>query len=397
MIILKIKIVLIIFLCLLTSGCWNYNELNDFAIATGMGIDKYDDNYKVSLVISNSQATQGSSREGEAQTTIFTGIGKSITEALSNIDQKTPRNLYLGHLAVVVVDEELAKDDIDIVLESLTRNPETAKKYQITLAKDNKAEEILKTLSPLESFPSQNISNAIVTSSSSESITAESFVSDFIMTLLRPGVNGVMSSISIKGDKNEMDNQDDLKAAEPAAMLKTGPSGLFKEFRLVAWATENQSLGINIVNNKTDRMHITNEVDGAKVVVLVDNAKCTPEITLGEKIEIVLNIKTSGAITEVSGDLNLQEPKIIEKLNKETQKSIKDMVYDGLNLAKKSKTDVFGFGNMIYKQDYKHWYKIENNWHNEYFPKVKIKVKVDVNLSTKGSLENTIKEKRNER
>lgn len=394
---MKIKLILILLLCFFTSGCWNYNELNDFAIATGMGIDKYDDDYKVSLVISNSQATQGSSREGEAQTTVFTGIGKSITEALSNIDQKAPRNLYLGHLAVVVVDEELAKEDIDIVLESLTRNPETAKKYQITLAKDSKAEEILKTLSPLESFPSQNISNAIVTSSSSESITAESFVSDFIMTLLRPGVNGVMSSVSIKGDENEMDNQDDLKEVEPAAMLKTGSVGLFKEFRLVAWSTENQSLGINIVNNKTDRMHITNEIGDSKVVVLVDDAKCTPEITLGEEIEIVLNIKTSGAITEVSGDLDLQESKIIEKLNKETQKNIKDMVYDGLNLAKEYKTDVFGFGNMIYKQDYKYWYKIEDSWHDEHFPNVKIKVKVDVNLSTKGSLENTIKEKKNER
>lgn len=395
--IMKIKLLLIIFLCLFTSGCWNYNELNDFAIATGMGIDKYENGYKVSLVISNSQATQGSSREGEAQTTVFTGIGKSITEALGNIDQKTPRNLYLGHLAVVVVDEELAKEDIDIVLESLTRNPETAKKYQITLAKDNKAEEILKTLSPLESFPSQNISNNIVTSASSESITAESFVSDFIMSLLRPGVNGVISSIIIKGDENTMDNQDDLKETEPEAMLKTGPIGLFKEFKLVTWTTEKQSLGINIVNNKTDRMHITNEIDNAKVVVLVDDAKCTPEITLGDEIEIVLNIKTSGAVTEVSGDLDLQKPKTIEKLNKETQKNIKDMVYDGLNLAKEYKTDVFGFGNMIYKQDYKYWYKIEDDWHDERFPKVKIKVKVDVNLSTKGSLENTIKEKKNER
>ena len=46
---------------------------------------------------------------------------------------------------------------------------------------------------------------------------------------------------------------------------------------------------------------------------------------------------------------------------------------------------------------YPDWYKIEDNWHDKYFPKVKIKVKVDVNLSTKGSLENTIKEKKNER
>ena len=52
---------------------------------------------------------------------------------------------------------------------------------------------------------------------------------------------------------------------------------------------------------------------------------------------------------------------------------------------------------MIYINNYKNWYKLKDNWDDLYFPKLKIKVKVDVNLRSKGSLENTIKEKRNER
>ena len=351
---MKIKILLILSLCFLTSGCWNYNELDDFAIVTGMGIDKNKDGYKISLVRSNSQSTQGSSREGEAQTTVFTGIGDSITKALSEIDTKTPRNLYLGHIAVVVIDEYVAKDDINIVLEALTRNPETAKKYHITVAREKKAEEILKTLSPLESFPSQNIANNIATSSTTQSITTESFISDFTMSLLRPGVNGVMSSITIEGEANDIDNQDDLKETEPKAMLKSETIGLFKEYKLVTWTTEKESLGINIVNNKTDRFYITNKLDDNNIVVLVDNTECEPKIKIDDgEISVVLKIKTKGAITEVSGSLDLENPKVIDKINEETEKNIKDMVYEGINIAKKYKTDVFGFGNMIYKQNYK--------------------------------------------
>ena len=394
---MKIKIFLILFLCFLTSGCWNYNELDDFAIVTGMGIDEYEDGYKVSLVISNSQSTQGSSREGEAQTTVFTGIGNNITEAINEIDMKTPRNLYLGHMAVVVIDEEIAKNDINIVLEALTRNPESAKKYHITIAKEKKAEEILKTLSPLESFPSQNIANNIITASTTQSITTESFISDFTMALLRPGVNGVMSSITIEGEASNIDNQDDLKNTEPKAMLKNGTIGLFKEYKLVTWTTKEESLGINIVNNKTDRFYITNKVEDDNIVVLVDNSKCEPKITIEKnEISVILNIKTRGAITEVSGNVDLEKTKVIEKINKEAEKNIKDMVYGGIRLAKEYKTDVFGFGNMIYKQNYKYWYKIKETWHDNYFPKIKVKVKVDVNLTSKGSLENTIKEKKNE-
>ena len=394
---MKIKIFLILFLCFLTSGCWNYNELDDFAIVTGMGIDEHEDGYKVSLVISNSQSTQGSSREGEAQTTVFTGTGNNITEAISSIDMKTPRNLYLGHMAVVVIDENVARDDINIVLEALTRNPESAKKYHITLARDKKAEEILKTLSPLESFPSQNIANNIVTASSTQSITTESFISDFTMALLRPGVNGVMSSITIEGEASSIDNQDDLKNTEPEAMLKNETIGLFKEYKLVTWTTKKESLGINIVNNKTDRFYITNEIDDKNVVVLVDNCKCEPKITIkNEDIDVVLNIETKGAIAEVDGKIDLEKTKTIEKINEETEKNIKNMVYDGIKLAKENKTDVFGFGNMIYKQDYKYWYKVKDTWHDEHFPEIKIKVKVNVNLTSKGSLENTIKEKKDE-
>jgi len=394
---MKIKIFLILSLCFLTSGCWNYNELDDFAIVTGMGIDEYEDGYKVSLVISNSQSTQGSSREGEAQTTVFTGTGNNITEAINEIDIKTPRNLYLGHMAVVVIDENVARKDINIVLEALTRNPESAKKYHITLAKNKKAEEILKTFSPLESFPSQNIANNIVTASTTQSITTESFISDFTMALLRPGVNGVMSSITIEGEANNNDNQDDLKNTEPKAMLKNETIGLFKEYKLVTWTTKEESLGINIVNNKTNRFYITNEIDDENVVVLVDNSKCEPKITIKDnKISVVLNIETKGAITEVGGKIDLAQPKVIEKINEETEKNLKYMVYDGIKLAQEYKTDVFGIGNMIYKQDYKYWYKVKNTWHDDYFPEVDFKVKVGVNLTSKGSLENTIKEKKDE-
>lgn len=392
---MKIKLFLILFICFFTSGCWNYNELNDFAIATGMGIDEHKDGFKISLMISNSQSPQSSSREGEAGATVFTGIGNSITEALNNIDIKTPRNLYLGHLAVVVIDEEVAKKDIDIVLEALVRNPETAKKYHIVLAKDHKAEEILTTLSPLETFPSQNVSNNISNSSKSQSIIAESFLSDFIITLLKPGINGIMSSISIEGESNNNDNQDDLKETEPKAMLKTDTMGLFKDFKLVTWTNEEESLGINIVNNNADRMYITNEVEKDKVVVLLDDIECSPKIK--KDLSVVLNIKAEGAITEVSGNLDLEKTKTIENINQKTEENIKQMVYSGISLAQEHKTDVFGFGNMIYINNYKNWYKLKDNWDDLYFPKLKIKVKVDVNLRSKGSLENTIKEKRNER
>lgn len=393
---MKIKIFLIMLLCFLTSGCWNYNELNDLAIVTGIGIDKHEVGYKISLMISNSKSTQSSSRDGESQTTVFTGIGKTFTEALSNIDVKTPRTLYLGHLEVAVVDEEIAKDDINFVLENLMRNPETAKKYYLVIARDNKAEEILTSLSPLESFPSQNISLNIQNSSQTEGISSEVVLSEFIITLLKPGINNVVSSISIQGDEDKIENQESLKDTEPKAMIKARSNGLFKDFKLVAWSTEKESQGINIINNKATSLYVTNEFeDDENVVVLIDRTKCKMEVDIDE-LSVTLNVSVSGAIAETNTAFDLENPKTIEKINKKTEETVKKMLYDSIDLAQKYKTDIFGIGNMIYRDDYKKWYKLEKNWDDDYFPNLKFKVKVNANIESKGALENTIKEKKNE-
>ena len=42
------KLILIPIILLLT-GCWNYNELNNLAICTGIAIDKNENNYEISF------------------------------------------------------------------------------------------------------------------------------------------------------------------------------------------------------------------------------------------------------------------------------------------------------------------------------------------------------------
>ena len=56
------KLILTISLVFICTGCFNYKELNAYAIATGMAIDRYNNNYEVSVLISNlpkSSNTQG--------------------------------------------------------------------------------------------------------------------------------------------------------------------------------------------------------------------------------------------------------------------------------------------------------------------------------------------------
>ena len=48
-----LKIGLLLSLFILTSGCFDYSELNNMDIIVGMGINKIDDNYEVTYEVIN--------------------------------------------------------------------------------------------------------------------------------------------------------------------------------------------------------------------------------------------------------------------------------------------------------------------------------------------------------
>lgn len=393
---MKIKIFIVSLFCFLMCGCWNYNELSDLAIVTGIGIDSHEEGIKLSLMISNSQSIEASD-QNESQTTVTSGVGSNLNEALVNIEMKNPKKLYLGHLAVAVIDEKLAQKGLGGILDALIRNPESAKKYPVVLARENKAEDILKSLSPLEAFPSQNISLNIQTTAKNQGISNNTILSVFLSNILKQGSNATLPSISIQGDEDKIDNQDDLKETEPKAMLKSRSLGLFKNAKLVAWTTEKESQGINIINNSIGRIFITNKYENNdEMVVLIDNIKCKTQLTFQDKPIITLNIEAEGAIIEVNFDTDLEKPNVIKDINKKTAKSIKNLVNKGIDVAKKHKTDVFGFGNMIYQNNPKYWSKIKKDWDDQYLHELEIKANIKVNVKSKGSLETTIKEKINE-
>ena len=56
------------------------------------------------------------------------------------------------------------------------------------------------------------------------------------------------------------------------------------------------------------------------------------------------------------------------------------------------KADIFGFGNIIYKNLPKKWEKLENDWNDKYFPKLNINIKTNLKINATGSLVKTIKE-----
>lgn len=388
---MKTKLLFIIILIFITSGCGNYRELNDMAIITGVSIDKVDDNYELGFLIANSPKAETSNKEGQAQTTVYTAKGKTISKAASNLDYKSPKKLYFGHINVVVISEEIGKDGFLKVADFLLRHYESRKRFFLMQAKGGKAKEIIKTISPLESFPSQSVASLIRSNKEAQSVVESVDYSTFTSRIIEKGYDPILPVITLKGSPKKAEKSKNIESTEPEGYLKLDCVAVYKGDKFIDYAKFKQGQAVSIVNSNVTEFKTTFKYK--KHDIGFTTKKLKTKITVNSPKEITIKVKGAGLITEINTKDNLENPKTIEKmekqLNKKIEKNIKDTIH---KMQFTYKSDVFGFGNKIYKKYPKKWKKLEKNWNNVYFPKLKTNIKVNITIESSGSLDKTIKE-----
>lgn len=391
---MKWKIIIALSFCFFLTGCWNYRELSDLSISTGISIDKEGDEYKVGMLISNAQKIQGNSKEGESQTIVIDAKGKTIMEAIKNIELKSPKEVYIRHLLVVVVSEEVAKEGLNKILDYLFRDPQSRKMFYIILARDCKAKDTLKILSPLEAFPSQSIAINIEETYDLQAIITKVTYNSFLKELLEPGKEPYINSVMIDGKTEEGEKEDNVKQTEPDAAIRMSTVGIFKGDKLLGWTSKDENRGINVLNGNIGLMYLTFDYKESPTTISLSTIKTKTSVKIkNEKPIIEVSITGTGNINEINQKIDLEDPKVIEEIEKATEKELKKNVNKGLEVAQKTyKSDIFGYGSMIHKTYPKEWKKMKKNWNEEGFPNLEVKIKTDVVLEHKGSLEKTIKE-----
>lgn len=387
---MKKLIIILAIIIIPISGC-GYKELNNLSIVTAVAFDKQEENYELSFLIANSPKAQTSSKEGEAKTTVYSSQGKTIDEASKKIEQIVPKQIYLGHINVVIISEDIAKEGFLNIADWLLRNPQTRKKFYLLQAKDEKAKNILKIVSPLESFPSQSIATLIESNSETKSVATNITYSNFISQILEKGYDPTLPSITIKGDAKKGSNEKNLETTEPESYLALGPLAIYKKDKLKGFLTEKESWTVNVLKNEAKEINYNIKYQNQDISIETNNLKTKIKIKNEKNIEITVSGK--GNIYNINNKINLQNYQEIHKIEKKWNQNLKQDLYNTIKkITKTYQTDIFGFGNLIYKNKPKTWQKIEKNWNNKYLQNINIKIKTNLKIEGTGSLVETIKE-----
>ncbi len=379
------KKLLIFFTLIILTGCWNYQELNDYAIVTGMAIDLNKDEYEVSLLIANGDKSEDGN--SKAKVTVSSGKGESIYEAIKSVSLATPKELYISHLSVIVISEDIARKGVTPVLDFLLREPQSHQNFYLIIAKDSKAKDCLSILTPLADYPSQNITyNIKMTEQLQGRITDASFNS-FVSKILEKGNNPVTNSLIIIGSTDKGTNEEEQQNSIIGAYTKLDTLGLFKGDKLIDWATMEESIGINMILGDVNTFYVTIPCGNDNVVISSNNYEIKKDI---EKDSITLNIQAEGMFNEVGCTIDLEDNNTIKKYQEKVEDKIKIYINKAIDKAKSIKSDVFGFGYLTYRK-YPKYYNSIDDW-DQHFTNLTIKTNVKFNLKNKGSLEQTIGE-----
>lgn len=388
---MKRKLIILLIIPFLMTGCWNYSELNTIAIVTGFSVDYENDEYNVSMLIANSKKNESSSKEGESQTTVYSGSGKTLSDAIKEIERKSPKSVYIGHLSVVVISEDVAKKGILDMSDLLLRSAESRKKFYFLQARDSSARDILSLVMPLESFPSHGIAALLKTTSEAQAITTTVPYSYFITDVLKTGVNPTLPTVEIIGDADEGKKSSSLETTKIKTYLKVSDLAIFKDDKFVSYAENDDSQMINILNSNTNSLLTTVNNDNLSIGFNLTGLKANTDLV--DPAHIKIKVTGKADIREINNKINLEESKTVDEIQEILNKNLKGRLKDTLDTVQyKYKTDVFGYGNIIYKEYPKLWKKIEKDWDDVYFPKVNVEIDTDIKIVSTGSLKQTIKE-----
>ncbi|TAH63344.1 MAG: Ger(x)C family spore germination protein [Gottschalkiaceae bacterium] len=388
-------LLLIIILNMSLSGCQSSNEINRLAIITAIGIDKADSQYRITAqIIIPSEISQKYS-QGKSPVVVRTVTAPTIFEGIRTMSREATRKLYLSHVQVLVLGEEIARSGIKNIIDFISRDHELRTDFYILVAKNSTAYNILDTLTPIENIPANFIHDSIEVSKKVWGHTKEVQLDELIRILSFKGQSLVLAGIVEIGEDEKGKDVRTLDKVSPPDLLRLQYLAAFKKDKLVGWLENDECKGYSyITSNIESTIETLEEFEKGNIALEIKEAKSKIKVELYEGMPIInVDIKAKASIGEIQIDMDLTKEDNINKIEKMAEDNIQRECRAVIKKAQEElNTDIFGFGEAIYRKHPKIWNDIKEDWSNR-FKNITVNITVDVEIKQTGTTTMVLEER----
>jgi spore germination protein KC len=384
---MKRNMILLIGFALLLTGCWDQRELSTITIVTGMAIDKgKKGNYKITVEGINSTELYSQTAEGNSPTVLFSLEGETIAELAYKMNIGFSKNVIYSHMRILVISKAIAESGMMEFLDSFERSRELRDDFDFIMTKEGEAAEILKVVYIYQKASSLKLMSQLETATKVWGSTVDVQVKDFISALTSPGRQPVMTAVSIKGSAKKGESVENMKKTTPDATVIIDSMGLFKGDTLVGFLTLEDIRNYLWTQNMIDSTSITvpcGENRYASLKISDSKTKVKGHMKDGKpriKVEIIME----GSIYGSTCKGHMDDPETYKKINELTNKNVKEGVLKTIQTVQADYgVDIFGFGEVVYRQDYKQFKRVQDHW-DEAFKDAEIDVSVNTMIRRAG-------------
>ena len=379
------RIKFLILLLPLLSGCYNYRELNELGITTAVSIDYKDNNFYVIAEVINPIKQQDASSSNNSPFVNYNSSSSSLQDAFRKVVLESPRQLYAAQLEIIVLSEEVVNNHLEEVLEYFARDPESRTEIKIIVAKTEDSTKAITLQTLLTSLSSSKIIKSLDLQSKVLGMSYPVTLNELLNMYIDPYLEVVLPSMALYGNYEIGDEKENITTSSPKAIVKIDGSTITKDNKILGYLDLEESKILNLINGKLKETIIKMNYYDGYIIFEPNRIKVSRELDIKNNI-IKINISGYSKTKEIQSNINLKDPKEVEKLNKALNMELEKKITDTFNsIREKYGTDVFGFQELYYRTNYKYFKENCTNWYEDIYPKIKLEVKANVRLYEKGN------------
>lgn len=386
----KKSLLLLSLVSILLTGCWDSMELNDIAVVTGIAVDPGEDHhYKMTVGYINPRQFSKQSPEQGAPVTVMTLEGDTLPEIAARMNIGVSRRLVFSHTRVLYINEKVAEKGIATFLDSLERSPQFRNDFNILITRGNEAKKFPMMVDQLEKVPSMKVQKQIEHFVNGWGGAPKVRLSDIIDAIVSKGRSPVASVVTIQGNPEKGKNFDATMSTEHVANVILDGMGVFDKDRLIGVLTIEDARGYlwtQEIENTVVSIPCEEESNKDRVMGLVitnSHIKLQTEYE-GDTPQLKVNIYGEARINSLECVKDLTQMEVFEEIEEKAKTHIEKQVAGTIEKVQKEYgVDIFGFGEVLNRQNYKKAKEVEDMWDEE-FKKGEVNVNVEIAVRRSG-------------
>lgn len=355
------------------TGCWDYREVEDLILVSGMAVDEGTEGHKYRLTLELLDLTDGSGSVGAQKSELLTAEGDTLADAAANASLSAENELYFNDCKVIIFSSKIAQAGLNTVMDWLNRDPQPRFTMQMYISQAETASELLRPQTKESAAVSPRIANMM------DEATKVGRNQKVCLYQADGVLHGEGQDLTLPGLK---------RTSSENGIFRTSIAGtaVFRGDRLVGWRDEDQTRMDVLLTSRVRMGQLIVGMDPSDrdISLQVRDSSASFKPVFGTPLSMQISISANCAVDEENTKQNYLADFGAHGVENMADRAVSTRVGQEIRDVQTGfGCDIFGFGNAVYQKDPVLWKKLKPQWRST-FRTMKVSVEATVHLDNSG-------------